>query len=96
MDIEWRTAQFFLEEDGTCEVEIDLDSHKKFRCTCLAFSKSARCKHTIWVKETMEKNEGRFQIQIPVDMDDDAAFEAMSTAEGFREFILKYGKIEVI
>lgn len=96
MDIEWRTVQMFLDVDGVFEVEIDQDTHKKVRCSCTHFSRAARCKHTRYVKEAMENNDGHYAIQIPVDIDDEEAWTAMSSSEAFRDFIIKYGKVVVL
>jgi hypothetical protein len=96
MDINWRTVQVFLETAGVFEVEVDQTNNKKARCTCPAFGNSARCKHVKFVKQQMEQNDGHYSVSIPVDIPDEEAIKAMATAEDFREFILKYGKVEVI
>jgi hypothetical protein len=96
MDISWRTVQLFLEEDGVVEVEVDQDNHSKVRCTCAGFLRAARCKHTKYVKNHMAENDGHYSVQIPVDIDDDEAFKAIQSAASFRDFIIKYGKVEVI
>lgn len=96
MDIDWRLVQLFLGEDGIAEVEIDAENSKRVRCTCQTFQNSARCKHARHVRKHMDENDGHYSIQIPLEIPDEEAAEAMSTAEGFRQFILKYGKIEVI
>lgn len=96
MDIEWRTVQFFLEETGIAEVEIDYENSRKVRCSCNSFQLDAKCKHQKWVKRRMVENGGNFALLIPEDIDEDEAEEALGTAEGFREFVIKYGEIEVI
>ena len=96
MDIDWRTVQVFLSEDGISEVQIDVDNSRKVRCNCEAFMRSARCKHAQFVKARMEENDGHYAIRIPEDVPDEEAFEAMGSSEDFRNFLLKYGKIEVL
>ena len=96
MDIQWRTIQLFLEEYGIVEVELYQDNNQKVRCTCPSFSKAARCKHTRYVKDSMEKNDGHYAIQIKADVDEDVAFKAMGNADAFRDFVVKYAKVEVI
>jgi hypothetical protein len=96
MDIQWRTVQLFLESFGVVEVEVDQDNHSKIRCTCPVFNKQAKCKHVRHVKDVMNDNNGHYSIQIPVDVDETLAITAMKTAEGFRDFVIKYGKVEVI
>ena len=89
----WRTVQMFIEEAGVFEVEVDSDNKNKVRCSCPAYSNSSRCKHTKYVKSAMDQNDGHYTIQVPVDVDDDAAANAMDSAEAFRDFIIKYAKV---
>jgi hypothetical protein len=96
MDMNWRTVQFFLSDDGVAEVMVETEDSKKVKCTCAEFSKSAKCKHSRAVRNSMMLNNGHFKIQIPDGIPDEVVFEAMESAETFREFILMYGKIEVI
>jgi hypothetical protein len=98
MDIDWRTVQLFLDNTtmGVFEVQIDSENNRKVRCTCPAFNNSARCKHVKFVKNSMEQNDGHYSIKIPVEISDEEAFVAMSDSESFREFIIKYGTVEVI
>jgi hypothetical protein len=96
MDIAWRTVQLFLEDYGVVEVEVDQENHNKARCTCQGFQRLAKCKHIKFVKDAMEENDGHYSIQIPVDVDENIAIAAMKSAESFRDFVIKYGKVEVI
>lgn len=96
MDITWRTVQMFLEEYGVVEAEVDQDNPSKVRCSCPQFAKVARCKHTKYVRSQMDSNQGHYSIHIPVHVDEDEAIRAMKSAPLFREFIIKYGKVEVI
>jgi hypothetical protein len=96
MNISWRTVQMFLEEDGVAEVEVDQDNNSKVRCSCPTFSKSARCKHVKYVREQMSTNQGHYSIQIPLDIDETEAIAAIDDPDEFRNFVIKYGKVEVI
>jgi hypothetical protein len=96
MDIEWRTVQIFLEDYGVVEVEIDQDNNQKVRCTCPTFSKAARCKHTKYVKNVMANNDGHYSIQVKTEVNEADAINAMSNADSFRNFVVKYAKVEVI
>lgn len=96
MDIEWRTVQLFLDDDGVAEVEIDADNSSKIRCSCKTFSVAARCKHTKYIRRQLEQNDGHYSIMIPEDIDDEVALEAMSDPASFRDFVIRYGKVEVI
>lgn len=96
MEIKWRTVQFFMSLDGVCEVEVDADNTGKVRCNCSTFMTSAKCKHSKHIKRQMAENDGHYNIQIPADVSDEEAIEAIGNPESFRKFILKYGKVEVI
>lgn len=96
MDITWRTVQLFLEEYGVVEVEVDQDNANKVRCTCPVFQKVAKCKHSKHVKQEMSENDGHYSIHIPIHVDEREAIDAMKNPEKFREFIIKYGKVEVL
>jgi non-canonical (house-cleaning) NTP pyrophosphatase len=97
MDISWHTVQLFLDPDGVCEVEVASENKNKVRCTCQAFARIARCKHVNYVKHKMATNDGHYSIQIPVNVDETIAVKEMNKGpEAFREFVIKYGKVEVI
>ena len=96
MDIEWRTIQLFLGNEGVSEVSIDFEDRRKLSCTCDKFAMAARCKHTKFVREAMDSNGGDFNIDILGDVSHDDAVDAMTNAKAFREFIIKYGAVEVI
>lgn len=93
MTKDWRTVQLFLEPYGVVEVEVDSLSPKNIRCTCSA---SKSCGHIKFVKKNMQENDGHYTVSIPVEVDDEDAIAATSSAEAFRDFIIKYGKVEVI
>jgi hypothetical protein len=96
MEIDWRTVQLFLDDSGVSEVEIDAEDSTNVKCSCKVFFRSSRCKHSKYVRNEIENNYGNYAIKVPVDIDDEEALEAMSSSETFREFIIKYGKVEVI
>jgi hypothetical protein len=97
MEIEWRTVQFFINEEmGTSEVMVDALNSKKVRCTCPKFNKRAGCKHTKWVKEKMERTGGIFNLVIPPEVPDEEAMDALDDMLLFRELVIKYGKPEVL
>lgn len=98
VDIDWRTVQLFLDNSSMAvyEVQLDADNNRKARCDCPTFSNSARCKHTRFVKAKMDDNDGHYAIKIPKEISDEEALIAMSDADSFRDFIIKYGTVEVI
>ena len=98
MDIEWRTIQFFVDNEtlSVSEVSVDAMNSKKVKCDCHKFMKMARCKHVKFVRERMQTNGGVFNLVIPSHVDDEEAIDALQDTELFRELILKYGRIEVL
>lgn len=96
MDIDWRTVQLFLSEDGIAEVQIDSENSRKVRCTCKDFFKNARCKHQRRVKTAIDENNGHYTVLVPDDIPEEVALNAMEDAESMREFIIKYARIEVL
>ena len=95
-EISWRTVQLFLGDEGVSEVLIDAANAFNAKCTCPSFSKFKKCKHTSFVLEKIEDNHGHYGVQIPDTVDDEEAFEALNDPESFRDFVIKYGKIEVL
>lgn len=96
MDIKWRTVQFFMSLEGIAEVEVDADNPQKVRCSCSNFGNSGRCKHSKFIKKQMDENDGHYNIQIPANVSDEEAIAAMGDTAAFRNFIMKYAKVEVI
>jgi hypothetical protein len=98
MEIEWRTVQFFLDEEEfiIAEVAVDAMNSRKTRCSCLKFKKTARCKHAKFVQEKISDSGGVFNLRIPAGVDDEAAMDALNDTDLFRELVLKYGKIEIL
>jgi hypothetical protein len=52
--------------------------------------------HITFVENKMNVNNGSFGLVIPQNVPNELAHEAFLDAESSREFILNYGKIEVI
>ena len=86
----------FLGEEGVSEVSVDADNAFNVRCTCPSYSKFKKCKHSNFVLNKIEDNNGHYGVQIPDTVDDEVAFEALNNEESFRYFVIRYGKIEVL
>ena len=97
MDSPWRTVQVFLSAQtaGVFEVEVDTET-KDTRCSCPVFNKRHSCKHTTFVNMRMKLNKGHYSILVPNEVPEDMAIEANDDPKKFREFVLKYAKIEVL
>jgi hypothetical protein len=93
----WRTVQLFLSANaaGVFEVEVDTDS-KDTRCNCPVWKKSLSCKHVSFVKLRMRQNQGHYSITVPTEVPEEVALEASDDPKKFREFVVKYAKVEVL
>lgn len=96
MQEDWRTVQLFLTQNAIAEVEINSMNNSQVRCNCLGFGKIKGCNHVKFVKNHMKGNDGHYTVQIPVEVDDEVASVAVQDAALFRQFIIDYGKVEVI
>lgn len=97
VDTPWRTVQVFISAQaaGVFEVEVDTET-KKLRCSCPRWKKNFNCKHTRFVNDRMIMNNGHYSILVPNEIPEEVALEASDDANKFREFVVKYAKIEVI
>lgn len=93
VEIEWRTLQFFLGDQGVAEVSADINKPKKLRCTCQQFQTWARCKHAEYVRSAMKKANGVYIIDIPGEVPKEAEEVAFDDVYEFRQFLLKYGAV---
>ena len=92
---EWHIAQLFLSETGVHEVYIHPES-KKVKCNCDGASSRLTCKHMRYVLERMKKNGGVYPVQVSNKASESEGNLASLDPKLFRDFIVKYGKIEVI
>jgi hypothetical protein len=92
----WRTVQQFISAQGAgiFEVEVETDT-KDIRCTCPVFSKKGSCKHIQFVNDKI-KYTGHYSIMVPNEVPEEMALDANTDAAKFREFVVKYAKIEVL
>lgn len=96
MDSTWRTVQIFLSPSCSIfEAEVD-QSSGKVRCNCPAHSARSTCKHTRFVKARITANNGTYPMMLDANTPRGAATSAHRSAEEFRQFVVKYGRIEVL
>ena len=80
---------------GVFEVEVDTET-KDTRCNCPVWRKTAMCKHSNFVKDKMRMNRGHYSILVPNEVPEDLAVDASDDAVKFRDFIVRYAKVEVL
>jgi hypothetical protein len=93
----WRTVQLFISAQaaGVFEVEVDTDT-KNTRCNCPVWRKTLMCKHANFVKDKMRMNRGHYSILVPNEVPEELAVSASDDAAKFRDFIVRYAKVEVL
>ena len=97
MESPWRTVQVFISAQaaGIFEVEVDTET-KKTRCNCPVWRKTASCKHALFVQNKTRYNKGHYSILVSTEISEDLAVEACDDPKKFRDFVVKYAKVEVI
>lgn len=96
MEIEWRTIQFFIGDEGVSEVSADIMQPSKIRCNCGKFVKSAKCKHVQFIKDQMELSGGMFVLRVPETVSEEEEEAAFESTDNFRNFVIKYGTPEYL
>lgn len=97
MATDWRTLQVFLSprQPAIYEVEMDLDT-QTIRCTCPTFKGRKACRHTKFVSARMEGNNGNYPMLVHERAEAEDIKDVMSSSDKFREFVVKYGRVEVL
>lgn len=94
-----RLVQVFLSQSTTpgpsiFEVSSDLTNENLY-CTCPGYKARDTCKHIKFVKTRIDENNGSYPLEISDKATKAEADFAKASDDNFREFIIKYGKIEV-
>lgn len=92
----WRTVQFFIENEASGVCEVQSDTAGKFRCTCAIASSGKTCRHIRFVKKKAEDNNGTYPLQVSIRASSKEIANAQKDPNKFREFVLKYGRIEIL
>jgi hypothetical protein len=99
MPIEENTLIHILESTGINPgpgiYEVNLLKDGEFSCTCPGYFARKSCKHTAFVKAKVKQNGGHYPLEISAECTSEEANKAMESTEAFRDFILKFGRIEV-
>jgi hypothetical protein len=93
-----RLVQVFLSQaqtPGPGIYEVSTDNDGNLSCTCPGFKGRKTCKHIKYVQAKIDNNNGSYPLEISSRATEEEAMEAKTSAEAFRDFIIKYGKIEV-
>jgi hypothetical protein len=93
-----RLVQVFLSQTqtpGPGIYEVSVDDRENLECTCPGFRGRATCKHVKFVRARIDSNNGNYPLEISSRATRQDADKAKNSNENFREFVIKYGKIEV-
>lgn len=93
-----KLVQIFLSQSATPGpgiYEVSITHEKDFICTCPGFVGRSTCMHTKFVNARVKQNKGTYPLRISTRCTEADADKAMESNEAFREFIIKFGEIEV-
>jgi hypothetical protein len=93
-----RLVQVFLSQSqtpGPGIFEVSTNDEGALFCTCPGFSGRKTCKHTKLVQTRIDNNHGSYPLEILRKATQEEAEQAKLSDEGYRSFIIRYGKIEV-
>lgn len=96
---EYRIVQIFLPVLPTRGPEIyEVSSNEvSLKCTCELFISRNRCRHIDFVQARIDANGGKnYPLEISSRATQEDARKAQESVENFRDFIIKFGRIEVI
>ena len=94
-----KLVQVFLPNTNTSGpgiYEVSVGDPNEFYCTCPGFSSRLRCKQIQYFKTRIERNKGNYPLEISSRATPEDAERARGSNQEFREFIIKFGKVEVI
>lgn len=98
MKTDLRLLQVFLSTSktpGPGVYEVSTDKAGALYCNCQDFKFRSKCKHTVFVNNRIKNNNGSYPLEILSKASQEDADRATMSNEDYRQFIIKYGKIEV-
>jgi hypothetical protein len=98
VDDDLRLVQVFLSQNktpGPGIYEVAVDPESVLHCTCPGYKSRSTCKHVRFVNSRIETNGGTYPLEISSRASTEDAKKAQDSNKEFREFVIKYGRIEV-
>lgn len=98
VDDDLRLVQVFLSQNkvpGPGIYEVSTDKDGELYCTCPGYKSRSMCKHTKFVNSRITNNNGSYPLEISSKATSEDAEKARLSNKDFREFVIKYGRIEV-
>jgi hypothetical protein len=91
-----RVVQIFLSQSSSPELgvyEVTLERDGEFSCNCPGYMAKHSCMHIRFVKRRVN-SDGVYQMEVSTRCTTEEAEKAQESPEAFRQFVIKYGKIE--
>ena len=98
VDDKLRLLQVFLASSktpGPSIYEVLVDDDQKLQCTCPGYKGRSNCKHIKFVQSRIDSNSGTYPLEVSSKATTEDAAKAQKSNRDFRDFVIKYGKIEV-
>jgi hypothetical protein len=99
VDNDVRLVQLFLTDNqvpGPSVYEVGINDAGKSICTCPNFKSRNSCKHVKFVQEKIDKSSGLYNMELIDKPTIEDIEKAKSSFQGNRDFIIKFGKVEVV
>lgn len=93
-----RLLQVFLSPTATpgpSIFEVSSTTDGTLSCTCSGYNGRTTCKHTRFVKARLDSNNGSYPLEISKSATEEDAEKAKESPEAFRNFVIRFAKIEV-
>lgn len=94
-----KLVQVFLSQTqtpGPGIFEVSVDDDNRFYCTCPGYMGRRTCKHVKFVTARVKSNGGdTYPLEFSSRASKDDVEKAKSSKEAFRDFVIRFGKIEV-
>jgi len=94
----YRLVHVFLSTKTTTHpgiFEVSINEHDRLHCNCPGFTARESCKHTTFVKARMDENNGVYPLAISNKATAYDSEMAKSSNKTMRDFVIRFGKIEV-
>ena len=94
-----RLLQIFISHQsnnpGPGIFEVNTSSNQELSCTCPGFAAKSNCKHVALVESRIEAGNGKYPFNFSTKVTTSEIASAMMSEQTFRDFVIKYGKVEI-
>lgn len=93
-----KLIQIFLSQSTSAlpaVFEVSAKKDHSLFCTCPGYGAKGTCKHTRFVKARIDNNRGTYPLEISSKATTEDIESSKTSNKDFRDFVIKFGKIEV-